>query len=478
MSNPDDELPADPKSWPRDPYRLLGVDRGVSPRDLRQAYHRMIRRYKPEHAPEEFQRIRAAYEAIQQHTAFYNASLVEAARPDGDTEAAADHSPSVEPVLAHRRDRFPSAEDLWERACQSETRAAYLGLLELVVRTPRDETVYLELYWLLVADPSLDTGRSPPDWLIDGLLVVPGFWRLRALLRRDMENDPATAVGVGFARLLAKGTPVLALPDNADIRWRAAQGLERWDVILDDVAMLRDWVPDVDEGTWLRLLIGAATRFAWAAPSWLGRVAGPEREALNRLWPEIEERSVGHLDLHDELHQLEFIMEVAKEAQTLRGDPGQSTLLRELLRCSWYRPPSEVFSLFRAYLAQVGFAPDVALTHFDRLASKAPAVLGHLSGLLEQLRAESAPRPELVCSTATEAVISRWLIENAWWEYIEFRPHLLAFCVREAIAPEIVASTLAGRPDLALSSDQHLADAIGSDWPLRFAYQACAMVAA
>ena len=54
MSVPD--LSPDPASWPQDPYRLMGVRPGVSPRDLKRAYHALIRRYKPEHAPEEFRK--------------------------------------------------------------------------------------------------------------------------------------------------------------------------------------------------------------------------------------------------------------------------------------------------------------------------------------------------------------------------------------------------------------------------------------
>ena len=56
-------LPPDPSSWPSDPFRLLGVTPGVSARDLRKAYLALIRSYKPEHSPEEFKRIREAYES-------------------------------------------------------------------------------------------------------------------------------------------------------------------------------------------------------------------------------------------------------------------------------------------------------------------------------------------------------------------------------------------------------------------------------
>jgi hypothetical protein len=67
-------LPDDPSQWPADPHALLGVPRDVGPRELKRAYTRLIRTYKPERFPEEFRRIRAAYEAAVRLAEFYAAS--------------------------------------------------------------------------------------------------------------------------------------------------------------------------------------------------------------------------------------------------------------------------------------------------------------------------------------------------------------------------------------------------------------------
>ena len=62
MSHP--ALPDDPADWPKNPAELLGVEPGADARELRRAYTRLIRVYKPEQEPEKFQRIRAAYELL------------------------------------------------------------------------------------------------------------------------------------------------------------------------------------------------------------------------------------------------------------------------------------------------------------------------------------------------------------------------------------------------------------------------------
>ena len=48
-----------------DPYEVLGIDASASPDDIRHAYFRLVRQYPPEAHPEEFKRIRSAYETLR-----------------------------------------------------------------------------------------------------------------------------------------------------------------------------------------------------------------------------------------------------------------------------------------------------------------------------------------------------------------------------------------------------------------------------
>jgi curved DNA-binding protein CbpA len=50
---------------PDDPYARLGVERDASAEDVRRAYFRLVRQNPPEAHPEEFKRIRAAYETLR-----------------------------------------------------------------------------------------------------------------------------------------------------------------------------------------------------------------------------------------------------------------------------------------------------------------------------------------------------------------------------------------------------------------------------
>ncbi|CEP68868.1 DnaJ domain [Moorella glycerini] len=48
-----------------DPYQILGLEPGASAAAIKRAYLQLVRRHPPEQQPEEFKRIRAAYEQLK-----------------------------------------------------------------------------------------------------------------------------------------------------------------------------------------------------------------------------------------------------------------------------------------------------------------------------------------------------------------------------------------------------------------------------
>src|SRR5262245_8160594 len=105
-----DHLPEDPRHWPRDPFELLGVGPSATETDLRRAYTRLSRRFKPEHSPEAFRRVREAYEAALQHRKWFQVFPTEFPR--------ADDEPS--PVVVTARDAPPEPAAPEEHAAPSE----------------------------------------------------------------------------------------------------------------------------------------------------------------------------------------------------------------------------------------------------------------------------------------------------------------------------------------------------------------------
>jgi curved DNA-binding protein CbpA len=48
-----------------DPYAVLGLMRGASPREIKRAYFGLVREYPPEEHPDAFKIVRAAYEKLR-----------------------------------------------------------------------------------------------------------------------------------------------------------------------------------------------------------------------------------------------------------------------------------------------------------------------------------------------------------------------------------------------------------------------------
>ena len=153
-------LPEGLSRWPKNPYTLLGVAPGVNDRDLRRAYTRLIRTYKPEHFPEHFRRIREAYEAVQGRVQFHAAFETPTdppsppaekrptPRPTPPADTANPDPPAVERP-APPRTLEEELDDAWHYAVEGDEAGAYAHLLHLLDRYPNRSEICIRLYSLL-----------------------------------------------------------------------------------------------------------------------------------------------------------------------------------------------------------------------------------------------------------------------------------------------------------------------------------------
>lgn len=208
-------LPDDVSQWPSNPYELLGVKPGVAPRDLRRAYTALIRTYKPEHRPEEFRRVREAFETVQRWGTFFIPSQPDepAVQPPtsfpGDV-ASPEGAVEEPPPSQAESPRLPDAEHFWSLAVEGRPAEAYRGLADLVPAAPQDTDLYARLYWLGVLFPELDPEAEAADWLTRGLDRTGCHGALLALYASELQHLPQEALS---DRSNASST-VLARPES------------------------------------------------------------------------------------------------------------------------------------------------------------------------------------------------------------------------------------------------------------------------
>jgi len=149
-------------------FELLGVPPGVGERDLRGAYVRLMRLFKPEQFPEHFRRIREAHEVARQDKQFFapfeepgepSTHAVDlppaAQRPPERSEAGNPNAPAGErPVPESLPPSFEEERDeAWNWAIDTDETRADARLLELHNRHRERSETWLRLYYLLKAVP-------------------------------------------------------------------------------------------------------------------------------------------------------------------------------------------------------------------------------------------------------------------------------------------------------------------------------------
>ncbi len=95
------------------PYQVLGVDQGATEAEIKKAYFQLIRQHSPERDPEQFKRIRQAYEQVRSAEARSKADVHSFNDPFGEFNFTAleqrlhfDLSVAVDPALFSLDDRL------------------------------------------------------------------------------------------------------------------------------------------------------------------------------------------------------------------------------------------------------------------------------------------------------------------------------------------------------------------------------------
>lgn len=476
-------LPDNPAHWPNDPNELLGVSFGVTPRELRRAYNRLIRIYKPEQFPEQFRRIREAYEYLLRIAEWY-APRAEAAEapPEESQPATIRKEPAAEKEIPPARERAPKEEldEVWESAIAGRPAAAYQRLMQLTQQHAGRVEFYQRLYWLRTLWPELDARRKPVDWLVEGLLATDLAGPLRELYREEVADNPAEALGERYERLLDAPISAALLADLIEWRFRAAVQLQRWDILNADLPRLGRRFGIGEEQLWLRLLFLLVDRAAWATDAEGKRLMAACRAEINN-----HEHMASQMSYS--FDRFELLLEASADWRRLSQRKGVlariwratntdldyifSTLFRrrfpplllQLIGSSWSRPLAEFRGPLMAVLEAMANAPQKWLKTLDEMRKRAPAALalfGEWLDCLEESRDEGEVRRD--GDSLTEmglAFISRWNVV----EYSKARERLLQFFIRENIAPEAVAEAASGAWERALMAD----------WPLRYVCRGC-----
>lgn len=508
----DRELSDDMAAWPRDPFALLGVSHRADERDARRAYIRLIRRFKPEHAPEHFQRIREAFEYVQrqlevrQRYGWYSddeeeedadvssnatpsmadelaqsasdslpesdlaaersTSAADAPRSEADNTAATDDGRRQSRSQVFAAALADPCEEIWQQAIAGHEQDAYARLVSLVGQGHEVEPAAIRAYWLLSLFPNLDDQRVPCDWLATALRASRLSGPAAELYRREMAANRDEASSDRCRSLLETPSDTGALVDMLEARWRALSYLQRGDLIAGDLPVVRRRMTLDDDETWARVLLMAVDHLAWFTNE------ANARSAFEHCLAELDQLAHLHVRFGEELDRLDLLTEMSggwRRAQVLSDVP---LLWSGIAPLYWTQEFDSVRPMLLPVLKEISDRPTESLATLDRLFECSRALTAQIAAAASKARYDDS-----VCDwryrnwdRTTERVAEFFRANSG--NYNRLRIPLLMFCLREVIEPESVGQAVNEFAKAKNNEGSNLNELIQADVPLRIVYSA------
>lgn len=214
---------------------LLGVERSASPDEVRKAWLRAVRKYRPERDPEGFKRVTEAYELLEKARSWATIDLEPPDRPSEDGDLRPTSSNNVpKPPDRNAWDwvagsfgqgiHEPPPPAVLARILQARQARSYSAAADLVLevmepgRVPIGREVLLSIAAGCVAEGNIELGRSilglveqskgPGVETTDRGVPHAVVWDLF-----DEAERAPPALAAAFGKAVAEGDPLIAVPE-------------------------------------------------------------------------------------------------------------------------------------------------------------------------------------------------------------------------------------------------------------------------
>ena len=514
------ELPDDCDRWPSDARTLFGLAPEATRRDLKRSYSKLIRRFKPEHAQEQFRRLREAFEELDQQFEWrelFNQRFAESLGTDqipttdsslesGKQRDVASDSPepvslnpfdvnqrranagtdertglTVEETSATSRD----ADQIWQRGLDGgDLKLMYHALTQPAAGGPRSDIDYARLYWILILCPECDSIRDPCDWLIDGIRQIGSNNRLPVILSLDVRRRSGNVPALLAMDLLDNGHSADRLVELLQIRWLVARHCGEFDIIVVDIGRLQRRFLD-EPLLWQQLLcaaircsvfsrsLSAETTLAFVQNEF--EQTSSEMES-NWLWDWYEATIVLHEAWSDDAKSLLSVNAGFYRVLDIYGRADSSSNLRTketlatfhqllgLIEDSWECPASHARSNVVSFCQRLTSNPDDAFADLAVLTQHKRPLVIRLLELIREHISDNNPE-EYSMTSAAETIVQKFVLDELR-SMLYWQPTIAHFCLDEGVTPTDIANTIERLHQKLPHFCMELAASIRSDLPI------------
>ena len=460
MSN---HLSDNPSDWPEDVYALLGVDRDADTKTLRRAYTRLIRRFKPDHYPSEFQRIREAYDAARKFAelrknfepadgdwsdvparTIHDRTGLEVVEPHSSKPDEFGHDDRVLILRSNFADESAdatAADSAWRTGREGDLKGAF-DRLELLHERDRDnEEVIIRLYWIRKLLRQSDGGPAADlvHWLCQTVKSHGSRGRLWQLLLAELQSAPDLSTSEAASKLLESPDAPEQLVPLLLTRWRSAGHVEQWASIDDDLnTMRRQLLPDL-ASVWIDTVLAALRILVWSRDT---EASGKGADGVMQDGTQLFERWFQELNSFEECHLTHpHVFDERDELVELREQlqrPEVHDRVRHLLLEDTVGRGAGIRNRVLRITQDFSAFPEESLGELDALAQSCPMVLVRLWRCIQRHNSAAWFLPEGQGDVIVRQV-DRMIQSTNWNSIFEARIAVYNFCVHEALPLRRVA---------------------------------------
>ncbi len=488
------DLPSDIHKWPSDPRTLFGLDSKASRRDLKRAYTKLIRQFKPEHSPDQFRRLREAFEQLDQqlewreqfeerYATLQNTELDSGPTSEQTTITATSNSPDGTPpsdlVAASKNDvsqesdhessretghstHHHDADHFWQQALDGgDLKIVYSKLKEEAAKRTLSDVDYARLYWLLTVQPDLQTDRDPCTWLVEGLRRHGQHTRLLPILDIDVQRRLGQVPVLLNDELLDSNFSIRQLVELVGLRWIAARQQSRFELIGADLWRLQNRFLDAPN-EWHAILCSAVKNLVLVLSDSASAKLKDIRKELksipdaldsNWLWDWYEATIRLHKSwinyvqsgLKNDVQSIEFI-NIFGRSTSVPNLSKQQTLatlnqLAKLIKTTWQVSSHHKRTELRSFSSDLTKDPESGLNDLIAINQIARPLVIRLLELLHEQTYDSNDTPsyEITAGAKTALII---FVRRNLWTYNRWEKTVLNFCLEEAVTPQDVATAV------------------------------------
>ena len=362
-----EQLSDNSDDWPINPFDLLGVDSGAERAEVRRAYSGLIRRFRPETHPRQFQRVREAFEKVMAaiESRGLNANDVRKDLKDSvgghEVNVSGSRPTTVAKATSHQNDL---AEGIWNQFSLQPDVEQYQQIHRLADTDESTVDTYLMAYWMLRLRPDFAPSEHPVVWLTQAFRCDGADPRLVDLLLDEFRRDPSLVsqeISGGTARRIVSSELLCIYLLG---RWNVLGELRYWEQLADEVDEARERLALDHPVAWFRLLSRVYEMTAFTSNN-----AGRSLFAcMQQEITEVDSRHPGRHYSLDVLDILPAIQEQQSHGASLSGSPKLDRLLLDctMLSCESFR--RQLFEL----IAESLDSPAATLDSVTRLAILLP----------------------------------------------------------------------------------------------------------